>query len=415
MIRIGIVVIILIICQNLGASSVFAADKCSDRMLLDGADSVMMFGMDTTDHWWAITKPFSGQYRLWIDGIASISVYEQVRPPVFSPDGEHWACFGYKITGWEVLTDERIIPTNATDVGEISFSQSGKMVYSIFDGETETIISENDRYIAQERRSKIFMSFDGNRICYVCGRLGGQFLRINGKDGTQFDEIKLVGVWNDGNPFYAGRQGAYWQVYKGNEELSSSYESITEMVINPSGTNGAAICNGQQSAQIFLYSDEYYTPLESKRYDRIEQLVLHPTLPMVGFKSVVNGMAHIVLNRTEYDAGKEATAPFFTYDGSEFVYLGFDVDYFISVNGKKYIQETNISLNQKFAVMPGNKTYAYCTNSAMVIREMDKNYSYAGRMFDYAIAPRYNNRKEQYETLALIGNKLLMLMCKMSR
>ncbi len=370
--------------------------------------------MDTTDHWWAITKPFTGQYRLWVDGVSSVNVYQQFRPPVFSPDGEHWAAFGYRTAGWEIITDDTIIPTNATDDGEIAFGQSGAMAYSFFDGETETVLFGGKRYLALDRRSKLYISNDASKISYVCARLGGQFLRTNGKDGTQFDEIKLVGFWNDNSPFYAGRQGQVWKVYKGKEEMSSSYESITEIIINPLGTNAAAICNGQQSAQVFLFSDEYYEPLESKRYDRAEQLVLHPYLPMVGFKGVVNNVANIVLNRTEYDAGKEAGAPFFTYDGSEFVYFGFDVDFFITINGKKYVQESNLSLGQKYAVMPGNKTFCYSTNSAMVVREIEKNYSYSGRMFDQAIAPRYNRRREQYETLALIGTRLIQLTCKMN-
>lgn len=408
-----LVVVIFILCYVASPTKSSAADKCSDKLLLDGADSVMVYGMDTTNHWWAITKPFTGKYRLFVDGKPTINVYEQFRPPVFSPDGEHWAAYGYRTTGWEVITDDTIINTNASEAGEITFGQSSAMVYSYFDGDIETIIFGKKRYFAQERRSKIYISYDGSVISYVCSRLGGQFLRTNGKDDTQFDEIKLAGIWNDNSPFYAGKQGLVWKIYKGSEEMSSGYESITEMLLNPLGTNGAAICNGQQSAQVFLYSDEYYEPLESKRYDRVEQLALHPTLPMVGFKGVVNNVANIVLNRTEYDAGKEAGAPFFTYDGSEFIYFGFDVDFFITINGKKYKQESNLSLGQQFAVMPGNKTFAYTTNSAMVVREIEKNFSYSGRMFDQAIAPRYNRRTERYETLALIGTRLIMLMCKM--
>lgn len=391
-----------------------AADKCKDYRLLDGADSVINYGMDTTDHWWAITKPFSGQYRLIVDGISSVNVYENIKQPVFSPDGNHWAAFGYRPTGWELITEKKIIRSTATNAGEIAFSQNGTMAYSLFDGDLETIYLENNRYLAQNRQSQLSLSYNGSIISYVCARFGGQFIRTNGVDGTQFDEIKLQGIWSDGSPFYAGRQGRYWKIYKADQEISGSYESVTEMAINPFGTNGAAVCNGQQSAEVFLYSDEYFQPLESKRYDRIEQLVLHPYLPMVGFKGVVNNIAKIVLNRTEYDAGKEASPPFFTCDGSEFIYFGFDVDFFVSLNGKKYIQESNVSLGQQYAVMPGSMTFAYSTNSAMVVREIEKNYSYSGRMFDQAIPPRYNRRREQYETLALIGNRLILLVCKMN-
>ncbi|MBI3259413.1 MAG: hypothetical protein HYZ54_08085 [Ignavibacteriae bacterium] len=413
MIRSLLAAVFFFICSIISPVKSLSADKCSDRLLLDGADSVMVYGMDTTNHWWAITKPFTGKYRLFVDGKQTANVYEQFRPPVFSPDGEHWAAYGYRTTGWEVITDDTVIYTNASSVGDIVFGQSSAMAYSFFDGDIETIVLGNKRYFAQDRRSKIYISNDGSVVSYVCSRLGVEFLRTNGQDETQFDEIKLAGIWNDNQPFYTGKQGVLWKIYKGSDEMSSGYESITEMVLNPQGTNGAAICNGQQSAQVFLYSDEYYEPLESKRYDRVEQLVLHPTLPMVGFKGVVNNVANIVLNRTEYDAGKEAGAPFFTYDGSEFIYFGFDVDFFISVNGKKYVQESNLSLSQLFAVMPGNKTFAYSTNSAMVVHEMEKNFSYSGRMFDQAIAPRYNRRTERYETLALIGTRLIMLACKM--
>ncbi|MFN8359189.1 MAG: hypothetical protein U0264_04680 [Candidatus Kapaibacterium sp.] len=401
------------ICLILALVTSATADKCRYEILLGGADSVVLFNLDTTDHWWAITKPFSGAYSLIIDGETSPKVYEDLRPPVFSPNGNGWAAFVRVATGWQLLTADSVIPIECTDVGDIEIGQSGEMSYSYLEGNTEVIVFRGKSYRVQQRLSRLHVSPDGTSMACVIGKIGGQYLLTSSGEGPQFDEIKLAGIWYDGTTCYAGRQGTQWKVYRGTEAVSGVCENVAELTMNPFGTVAAAVCNQPQSSQAFLYSDDYTEPLESKRYDVITNLVLHPNAALMGFRGVVNSVAHMVLNRTEYDGGKETSAPFFTHDGSEFVYCGFDTEFFISINGKKYVQNSAINLNQPCAVMPKGNTYAVATSTGMVVRELEKSYSYSGKMVDGVEPPIYSWRHGEYESLGMIGNKVILLKCKM--
>ncbi len=405
--------IILGICLFVLIVTSAKADKCRDEVLLDGADSVMLCALDTTDHWWAITKPFAGAYSLIIDGEPSPKNYEDLRIPVFSPNGNGWAAYVRSVTGWQLLTADSVTPIECTDIGEIAFGQSGEMAYSYIEGTNEVIVFKGNKYRVQQRLSSLYISPDGSRIACVIGRAGGQYIVTSTGESQQFDEIKLAGFWYDGTTFYAARQGTQWKVYREQDALSGVCEGVSELAINPTGTVAAAVCTQPQSAQAYLYSDDYYEPLESKRYDAITNLVLHPYAALMGFRGVVNSVAHIVLNRTEYDGGKETSKPFFTHDGSEFVYCGFDTEFFITLNGKKYVQNAAINLNQPCAVMPRGSTYCVATSTGMVVRELEKSYSYSGRMVDVADFPRYSWRNGEYQTLGKIRNRVFLMKCRM--
>lgn len=219
--------------------------------------------------------------------------------------------------------------------------------------------------------------------------------------------------WNDGNFVYAGRNGANWQIFKGKKAISEVLSSVGETAINLDGTVAAALVQrGGRYAFGMLISDDYWEPLIGKPYENVYNLVLHPNLPMLAYNAQIDLTNLVVFNTVEFSGGDYTGKPTFSYDGSELYFAGCRIDCFFNINGVQYKIQSDISSIEQFAVMPGTKTIAYCTSSSLILRNLETEELYAGKMVDATQTPRYNWREKRYEALGTINNRLYLLKCK---
>ncbi|MFH1051463.1 MAG: hypothetical protein V1779_11110 [bacterium] len=411
--KIFLIAIVFIVTTNAKAQQ-----HCYDYMLLDGSEQLVTFGMDTTKNWWAITEPFTENYRLIINGHPS-NDYKELRQLVFSPDGMRWAFFAKNNTQWFLNMNDTIIPIPGSDVGQIEFSpNSQKVVYSYFEGFEELIVVGDKKIRAYQRdyenNPKIYLSRNGEKYAWISNRGSGYSLNINGIETNVYDEIKPIGFWYDSKMLWACRSYDLWEIFKDDESISENYTGIFETAINLKGNVAGFLASEQSGKQVaVLISDDFYEPLIGNRYDYVSNLVLHPYLPMIAYNANLHQVEFVVLNNTEYTGGKEQTGtPEFTHDGEDLFYIGCDFLCFVNVNGRKYALNNEISLDRYYAKKPESNTICYVTSTSMIVRDIENNEMYAGMMVDNLISPRFNWRTNTYETLGSIGNRLYLMTCR---
>jgi hypothetical protein len=388
------------------------SDLCKDYMLLDGREEILNYGMDTTQHWWAITAPFTSKQRLIVDGWES-EAYDNITGLTFSPDGMRWACFAESPTQWSLLTNDTIIQLDATDPGEINFSgNSETLTYSFFEGEEEILIFSGNRYRIYQRTGNFYLSYNGRKVAFVGLRSNKYVLNIAGVETTGYDEIMPFGFYYDGSFLYAAGNGNAWQIYKDKKAITDTYLKVTEVAINREGTVAGAILRRTQSNMVaMLISDDYWEPLIGRTYDAIEGLALHPDLPMIAYTGYIADKRYVVQNSAEYTAGEKSGRPRFTYDGSEVFFIGCAFECFANINGRQYNFPSDMDVSYAYAHKPQSATVAYSTSSSMIINFLDTKELHAGMMVDELIAPRYNWRMNRYETLGVINNRIYLLTC----
>lgn len=392
--------------------SVALADRCSEQTLLSGDEPIISYGIDTTLHWWAITQPFSSAFRLIVDNKKS-DVLQEIHVPVFSPNGIGWAAFALGNAGqWFLLQQDTAFTLNCSSVGNVYFGQSGAFAYSYKQGANELFMFNGQERRTVERTSKILIGCDGYKFAYSARRGNGEVLVDNDGESEIFDRVRPIGIWYDGKAMFIAEYGGQSRLYKGAEPISRAFDNITDAIMNNECTAVAIIGTAKSGAVVQLYSDEYYEPIESRMYESISDLAIHPNKPMYACVAQYNSALTVVFNGAEYDAGRECGKPFFTHNGAELIFAGIDMQYFFTVNGKRYVQPAAIDINRKYAVKPGDGTFAYGSSSGLVERDMRKDMAYSGLMVDETTSPRYNWRNGRYEALGRINQRLYLLACK---
>lgn len=388
-------------------------EKCIDYILLDGSERIINYGLDTTKNWYAITEPFPNRYRLIVNGDELQSMLN-VSLPIFSQDGNRWAAFAQDNSGWMLFTEKDMYAFNATDVGDIVFSEDSKVVaYSFFETNLEVIKLNNQEFREYRKKPGLWIDHDGDQVAYVIENANQEMLKVNGKQINSFDKITPVGFWEDGDFIYVGQFGNYFQVYKGKEALSETYYNVPDIKINRKGDVLAYIAymiNKRYVAK--LISDEFREPLISQRYDMISDLVLHPTAAIMSYSAVLYNAFTINMNLTEYFSGEANSTPAFTWNGDELFFLGCRINCFLSINGVSYNTQANFPVDRYYAHKPNSMTFAYSTGSTMVVRYLEDGDMRAGMMVNETIEPRYNRFEDRYETLGSTNNRLYLLTCK---
>lgn len=405
--------LILILTIFLSFCYTLFSDNCKDYMLLNGAEDLVEFGMDTTSHWWAVTAPFPGRYRMIIDGVET-DIYEKFTKPVFSPDGKKYGFFAAFGGDWKIITADSIIDIDATDSGEIVFSPDSEvMAYSYFENYNEVVRCGNMKFEMSDRIGKLYVGQRGFRLAYI-RKLGGQHkLFVNGNEIDSYDAIKPFGFWMNGQILYAAKNGYDWSVYKGEEEISETYRSISEVRINLRG-DVAGFLAGKTSGKAtgIIISDRYRDLIYGQDYDEVSNLDIHPTEPMITYNARKYDEMLVVLNGADYNAGLDVGRPRFTYDGEDVIYVGCgSFDCFVGISGKKVPIPMQLSSQASYAFKPGSKTLAYSTASSMIVRDLNSGTQYAGKMMDYLSSPRYNRFSDRYEALGRIANRLYLMTC----
>lgn len=389
------------------------ANKCNDILLLDGQETLVSYGMDTTAFWWAMTQPFTGKYRLHINGNAT-DVYDKFQGLTFAYHANNWACFALKGNQWVLLSSDKIINIPGTSVGEILFSlNSENFIYTYFDGEEE-FIRLKDRIVKTYNRipGKLFTNELGNMIAFLGYRGDKMVININGKESSQFDEIKPVGFWYNNEFIYAGRNGVNWQIYRNFTPITENFADISEIKLNHAGTVLSALVKRHTKDMVgILISDDYYEPLVGRSYDVAYGLALHPEANIMTYKAISGVNNYIVINTVEYYVDEVSSLPEFTYNGEEIYYFSCNVDCSFYIDGKKYPLNSVLNERTRIAHKPKSKTIAYASSTSLIMRNVVNNQLYAGMMVDEIIPPRYNWRLDRYETLGRINNRLYLLTC----
>ncbi len=405
--------IILLLTVILSFCYTLYSDNCKDYLLLNGAEDLVEFGMDTTYHWWAVTAPFPERYRMVIDGEES-DIYEQFTHPVFSPDGKKWAHFATFGGDWKLITNDSIFDIDATGAGEIVFSPDSQvMAYSYFENSNEVIYCGNMKFEMSDRIGKLYVGRMGYRLAYVRILGGQQKLFVNGNEVDSYDEIKPFGFWMNGQILYAAKNGYDWSVYRGEEEISETFNSISEVKLNLKG-DVAGFLAGKSSGKStgIIISDRYIDLIYGQDYDQVYNLDIHPTEPMITYNAEKHQEMLIVLNGADYNAGLSVGKPKFTFNGEDVIYIGCgSFDCFVGISGKKVPIPMQLSESATYAYKPGSETLAYSTSSSMIVRDLFSGNQYAGKMMDYLSSPRYNRFSDRYEALGRIANRLYLMTC----
>ncbi len=389
-----------------------AREFCEEKQILDGSEQLVSYGLDSTTNWWAVTMPYDSLYRLWINGQKS-ETYDRIQSLVFSPDGEHWAAWASMRNQWHLLHDGRAESVVCTAPGELHFSYvGGELTYSVFEGSQEIIERRRQKHTVLNRVDRLYTSYGGEHLAWVISQAGSKSFVVDGRQGSQYDDLKLFGFWTDGALVYAALSGSQWRIYRGDEEVAGPFLQVTEPCLNVAGTVGAAIVSQGSDREVVLFADEYTRPLFSRQYEQLDALVLHPTLPMWAARSQLLASGLVIMTGAEYSAGSVATGePKFTADGKELFYFGCDSECFISINGKKTPINQVISADGTFAHKSGSSTFAYSTTSSLVFREIERKDLWVSRMCDETSLPRYNWRSDKYEALGRINQRLYLLQC----
>jgi len=396
------------------AISLNAQNHCKDFLILEGNEPIITFGFDTTKNYYIITQPFTNRKRIYVNKDTSNTFFD-ISTPVFSPDGNKWACFVYDNINWHLLYNNQLIKLPAINPGEIVFSgNSEQIIYSYFIDNFEYIIHNEKTYKIQYKSSKLFSNFWGNVISFVIQRGNTQVVVINGKESTQYDNVNPIGFWHDNEFIYAGYNGNNVQLIKNFSTFSNeSFTSIDDSKINLQGTALSIICkNNSNQIYNYFYSDEFYEPLVSKPYDSAWDLKLYPFDNLFTYKAIYNSKEIVLINSTEYWAGETSGDLNFTYDGSESFYISCVTNCSIIVNGRQYRLNQDIPIDMKICKKPNSDTFAYTTPNTLVIRELNTKMLYSGMMVDYTSTPRYNRFEDRYEAFGVINNRLYLLTCK---
>lgn len=406
--------IILIIYIILTANIIATAQKrCFDYLLFDGSEQLHSYGMDTTFNWWAVTQPFTGKYRLIVNG-EETEAFDDLSYPIFSPDGERWAAFAEVSGRRYLITESERISLNSDGFGKIFFNNTSKILaYSYYQGNMEIIQVGTTRYEVLNRIGDFFIDENGYQIAFTGARADGIVVNINGEESTVYKDVIPIGFWYDGTFMYAAGIGNGWQIYQGNKAITQVFEEIREAKINLKGDALGFSAQLQDGDMVgVLISDDYREPLIGKRYSSVYNVTLHPHLPMIAYNATLRGQNMVVLNNTDYGGRVEIGRPYFTFDGYDLYFLTCDVDCYINISGQQLSLRNQIGANTEIAVAPNTGTYAFSTNSTMMVHHIDENRRYAGMMVDRLIAPTYSWRDKEYQTLGDINNRLYLLTCR---
>lgn len=394
-------------------AELLAGNKCGELLLLDGSEQVIGYGLDSTNHWWAVTQPFTSQMRLWVDG-KKTEVYQEIKKPIFSPDGTAWATFGLGQNGvWHIIYPDSVIPIIATEPQGIFYGRNGEPAIVYSQGDMEMIRWKGKEVPLIQRSGSIIIDCNGVNYAYVSRRSGGKTIISARGESPLYEDINLFGIWHDGKPIYAAANGNQWRVYIGDEPQSRIFDNITDCTINQFCNVAAFVGKQGTSFTATLLNHEYYEPVESKAYLSIESLTLHPTLPVFAFKGLnQQQIPKVIFSSTEYAAARESSRPVFSYNGDELAFLNMDVDVGVNINGKRYVIQRGLDLNIPYSLKPSSKTISFSTGVAMVMLDIEKNLSYAGIMVEETSPPRYNRFNGYYESIGRMNQRLYLMYCK---
>lgn len=400
-----------------------AEQRCYDYDLFNNGEVIETFGMDTTDNWWAVTKPYSDRYRMTVNDYSSKS-YLNLSFPVFSPSGESWAFWGQDLNNIVLETNDTLITLDNYQFGEIVYSGNSEVLaysykvnemtnFQIMNLNPNNLIIDKKLENIQNVNSKFYLDYSGKNFAYTTKNNEVFNVYLNELNLGTYDQVRIIGFWNDGGLYYIAKLGDYWKLYKNKTAVTDNFIKITEAKINLEGTFIAFVANELNGTMVvYSYYDDLSDFQTTRPYQNITNLNIHPYSTLYSFRATNANGELVVLSFTEFSITLNSNSPYFTYDGNEIFYIFCDNACFLGVNGLNYRLKNQFDIATQIAKKPNSKTFAFVTNANLVVYELETQEMYSGMMVDRLITPRYNRFQERYETIGIINNRLYLLTCK---
>jgi hypothetical protein len=414
-----IIAIVILLCVRNAYSA-----EVEYALVLDGMDSLIAYDMDTTGHWWAVTKPFTSLYRMHINDYNS-PASEDLTYPVFAPGGSGWSFFRVQNGNIHLVRNDNGLQIDttldATDFGEIVYSPDGsQFAYTYFQASVEVMSLPNANggtrdITVTNRFGNLFIDNYATSYTIMGKRMDSYVININGKESTTYDSIIPIGYWHTGAFIYAAYNGGTWSIYRNDEELGSSYSNIISAKVNPIGTTLAVLVKtGSGLANCIVFNDDYWEPIYGKLYNGVWGLTLHPTELLYGYGASDGGRTWIVQNSTEYYTVGEVGTPFYSYNGSELIFISMgEFSPYINVNGKRSDIKLTLYPDDVIAKKPGSPTIALATEMTLLVYNYETNARHIGYMVDDMSKAIYNYRTNCYEALGIIDQRVYLLYYRM--
>ena len=302
-------VLLLVACTNCNAS-------CSDSLLLSSSAGIERYGLDTSGHWYAITRPFDGYQQLVVDG-KETGVWDTIQPPIFSFDGSTWATTAKRSGQWFIVTNQGV-HTSTVPILQIHFPRQSSTLWWVEQiGATFRITNGNTEYVTTYPVEDLCTDPQGIVAAWKETRLGTQIIYKNGAEVARGPTLSLYNIWTDGRCLYSTSQGQLIDVLLGTMELVVGMRTVFVVKTNPFGTLAAwQAADAVGQVHTYIYTDEYLHPWEGPVVSAPDkQLALSPFDPLVAYRTVRQGSKVVGYNSAFYPAGVTASPPVFSNDG----------------------------------------------------------------------------------------------------
>lgn len=389
------------------------AQNCEEKLLLKGDEHVVAHGVDSTGHWWAITQPFTQFSSLYVDGTA-YGPFSEVQQPVFSADGTAWTAIARVNNVGTIVTASGLTSIPSAEVVTAFYASAAPVCWVVVRRDSTVTVSNGAQSYSVIGATGAFATDPFGQTLYYVGQRGAsQCLVRNGVDGITAESVQLGGVWNDGRPVVAVRNGQLVSLMLGSTELLAHARTIQNIHVNRTGTVLAFECERSPGVwQAYCYSDDMNEPWFGPSCDMINDLTLHPTDAIVAYYGVRGVTRSVYYNAAEYPAGLETSNIIFSGDGAVMAYLSRDGDDYICLNGKRYRMSSKVSIGARLAIHPTLPLIAYATSASIVMWDVEQSAFKLGKMCDAVSDAVYDRRANAFRSTARQGERLYLLTCR---
>ena len=233
------------------------------------------------------------QNRQWliVVGDRKGAEFDEVGPPVFSPDGSKVA-YGARQgkTSFVMLGDQK--GREFEEVSSPIFSPKGDTIAYVADQKGKSLLIAGDKIVAEHKAiGDVIFSSDGNKIAYAASDGNRWFIVIDDNPGPAFYLVFAPIFSPDGNKIaYIGTEGAFHKLFiVVGENKGEKFDIVSPPIFDQSGSRVAYIAfNGKKFISIIG--------------DKIEEVVetpddLHEGYSTVLYKGVENRIRSLALNR----------------------------------------------------------------------------------------------------------------------
>ncbi|GMV52239.1 MAG: hypothetical protein D8M52_03165 [Chlorobi bacterium] len=390
-----------------------ATAQCSDVLLLDNSHEILRFDIDTTGHWWAITRLTKDKQSLIIDG-QDIGAFDSVQPPIFSVDGESWATVG------TVMNQSYIVVPSGSRVTQhhvefVTFPPLSADPWWIEnDGTLRRITNGMRSYGSSYPVRNLHFDPQGLVVAWIEERGDLSVLVSNGSEVTRGNAITLHGVWSSGECIYSEQTNDVTSMMLGTEELTPNMKRLSTVRLNKQ-CDVVAWQGADAVGQIrtYVYAADYLNPWESPPLEEFDyRFSLSPFDPLVAYRTVYQGSRVVGYNAAFYPQGSSAGPTVFSHDGSQMVYASKDNGEYIVINGRRHAVNAAVPITTEIAVNSSGTAVAWPSSTTLVVVYPERNVVQMGKMCDTVGSVIYNRTTTSFEALGVYGGRLFKLSCK---